>query len=873
MNRIASTKGAEYVRVYENMGGMGKHGDAPEKRYAYTENMYRDRHSDDGALESVPGFRRLYSFDGKINAIHKWTLGDGKQFIFIHSGTSLYRFEKEEYESLEELEPIASLRDSRSSAVAFERSFYILDGEKITVVDENGGVRQIGSSADENLYTPLCYSNTEVCESRNMLTDKFTESYLVSSAANIKYGTPELVYGVIDAENKYCTVVGIRQGHGKDVYVPASVILGKETYRVKAIEATAFMYNQTISSITVSEGVESVGSFCFWGCTSLTSAVIGNTVSSVGSSAFYGCTSLKYFFMGIGVQIIGSSIFKNCSLLTEIDYAGNSEMFSAIGNNVAVGARTINYEAKYEKAVVKIPVISDAKAISSVTVDGKECDFEFSSASGGVILSLDNKHEIEGRQVLVSGTLKAEADEIRGPDGERVPPAEAIIGCTVCEVFDGRLFISGNPRIPGAVFYSHVNERGEAVPLYFASNARFADGSGDYNTVSLISTGENLVVFKSGDDGSGSIFYHRAEQTKERRTYPLSYVHGKLCALGDAYLFLSDAVFLSKLGLTRLKRAGNDYKTPLSESESINHLLLKDRTENVRFAEWEGYLVLSVGDKMYLADARDRMLSGKNTEYEWYYLCGIGSYKNDTRVYRYSYSSKTGYITSDRRGEMVNDTIYSTTDENGSPIFYVTENKKRVLVDRTDEYTGGDFYPATEVAAVDELLFFGTECGDLCVFNNDKVGVFPEDSCDGANTENKLHKSYYSFLGHTARYALKTVPDELGACYFEKSTVPSSLIIKLKNLDGSSFRCEIITDKSREELGVCPSKSIAFDDADFSAFTTTVPEKITVAVNDRSRRFFEKQIALCSDAYASPFGVYSISYRYTVEDTVKKSNM
>ncbi|MBO5907173.1 MAG: leucine-rich repeat domain-containing protein [Clostridia bacterium] len=873
MKKITNSAGGEYVRVYENMGGIGSAKDSPEKRYCYTENMYRDRYSDDGAIESIPGFRRLYSFEGKINAIHKWTLGDGKEFIFVHAEDKLYRFEKDGYDSLSDIGPITTLKDTKSSAVAFERSLYILDGEKITVVDEYGNVKQITRDGGENLYTPLCYTDRQPHEDRNMLTSDFTESYLVSSASDIRYGTPEIIYSVTDDENKCCAVVGIKSGHAPDVYIPSFTKIGKEIYKVSTIAPMSFFYNLNIKSVTMSEGLEHVGSFCFWGCTSLEKVVLSNTVRTVEDSAFYKCSALQELYIGLGLQKISISALHSCSSLAEINYAGNENMLTLINGATLLLTFPVNYEAKHDEVVVMLPVLSEAKEIKSVTVNGAEASFEFRSNEGGVIITLGNKKEIEGAKVLISGTLKDGADSIGCIGGERISSLEALIGCTVCEVFDGRLFLSGNPQTPGMVFYSHVMADGTAIPLYFAKSARFSDGSGDFNVLSLVSNGENLVVFKSGDDGSGSIFYHKADGPREKRTYPLTYVHGKLTAKGGAYLFLNEAVFLSELGLTRLKRSGTDYKTPISESMPINRLLLKESTENIRFCEWLGYLVLSVGDRIYLADASERMHSGKDTEYEWYYLKGIGSYKNDTRVYRYADFTKRGYHLAEHPGEVVREVVHSTTDEDGSVYYYVSINRRMSLVIPTDEYSGGDFYPVSAIASSGELLFFGTECGDLCVFNNDKRGLFPDGSYEENDAKGRLHKSYYSFLGHAVRYALKTYPDELEVGYFEKSTVGASLIIRHKNLDGGSLKCEIITDKGAKRFEACPLRALSFDDTDFGELSTAVSDKSYLTVNDRSRGFFEKQIALYSDSYASPFGVYSISYRYKIEDTVKKSTI
>ena len=48
-------------------------------------------------------------------------------------------------------------------------------------------------------------------------------------------------------------------------------------------------YYRTLKSVTISQGVYSIGSFAFIGCSSLTSVTIPESVTSIESYAFSGC--------------------------------------------------------------------------------------------------------------------------------------------------------------------------------------------------------------------------------------------------------------------------------------------------------------------------------------------------------------------------------------------------------------------------------------------------------------------------------------------------------------------------------------------------------------------------------------------------------
>ena len=48
-------------------------------------------------------------------------------------------------------------------------------------------------------------------------------------------------------------------------------------------------------------------------------------------------------------------------------------------------------------------------------------------------------------------------------------------------------------------------------------------------------------------------------------------------------------------------------------------------------------------------------------------------------------------------------------------------------------------------------------------------------------------------------------------------------------------------------------------------------ERSVISIDDRSQGWTEKQIAVYTDEYASPFGIYSIYYRYKIKGKLKKT--
>ena len=69
---------------------------------------------------------------------------------------------------------------------------------------------------------------------------------------------------------------------------------------------------KSVKQVIIGDGVTTIGSSAFSGCSSLTSLTIPNSVTDIGSSAFSGCSSLTSVTIGNSVTEIGYYAFSGC---------------------------------------------------------------------------------------------------------------------------------------------------------------------------------------------------------------------------------------------------------------------------------------------------------------------------------------------------------------------------------------------------------------------------------------------------------------------------------------------------------------------------------------------------------------------------------
>ena len=82
----------------------------------------------------------------------------------------------------------------------------------------------------------------------------------------------------------------------------------------------AFSNCSSLTSVTIPNSVKSIGKSAFSNCSSLTSVTIPNSVTSIGYNAFDGCSGLTSVTIPNSVTSIGSGAFDNCNSIKKLYY-------------------------------------------------------------------------------------------------------------------------------------------------------------------------------------------------------------------------------------------------------------------------------------------------------------------------------------------------------------------------------------------------------------------------------------------------------------------------------------------------------------------------------------------------------------------------
>ena len=192
---------------------------------------------------------------------------------------------------------------------------------------------------------------------------------------------------------------------------------------------------------------------------------------------------------------------------------------------------------------------------------------------------------------------------------------DRISQCTKALIWDNRMFYTGNPMYPNVLFHSKLND-----PTYISDLSYYEDGNSDSAIKDIVVGSDVLWVFKDKDQNNANVFYHTKATEDTGNIYPSKQGNVETGCYATAINFLDDIVYLSRNGLQGIITAQLDNKQIISPRSHLVNSKLTNNSDyyNAQMENWNGYLLILVGDEIYLADSRQKAEYLSSYEYEWY---------------------------------------------------------------------------------------------------------------------------------------------------------------------------------------------------------------------------------------------------------------
>lgn len=142
------------------------------------------------------------------------------------------------------------------------------------------------------------------------------EVVYTGSMQNAQFEDDTFTYIVIDADNNYVQILGIKEGVtlNADLTLPEKVSYMDNEYTVTEIGGGVFNEHSELTNITLPDTLKKIGNGAFANCTGLMDLTLPAAVEIIGNSAFYKCTNLQNVVFPNNLTEIGSTAFFSCAI-------------------------------------------------------------------------------------------------------------------------------------------------------------------------------------------------------------------------------------------------------------------------------------------------------------------------------------------------------------------------------------------------------------------------------------------------------------------------------------------------------------------------------------------------------------------------------
>ena len=375
----------------------------------------------------------------------------------------------------------------------------------------------------------------------------------------------------------------------------------------------------------------------------------GSTINSVETNAYVPTTSIARKPSG------GGSIYEDVNMLTP--YRKNTF--------VADGESTVYYlDAKGIDNVSPVVKVNDTILTPTTDYTWDIQDGKVTFVTAPVAPYTDGQANVE---ITFQKTVSGYADRIKK--------------CTILEVFDNRIFFSGNQDYPNTVWHSSLND-----PSYCSDLDYYNEGL-DLSPVKSMVAGNNaLWVFKEPSQANTTVFYHNPViDSQYGKIYPSTHSSISTGCIATGINFNDDIVFFSDRGMEAINGDITTEQVVAHRSSMIDSKLLNETNyKNLLLEEWEGYLLIIVDNKVYLADSRKMYTNETHPEYEFFYWelsKSITCTQVKDGVLYLGTSDGIYTLTNNQNTREINSYWTTPEDEFKYPQYQKTTNKRGCVID------------------------------------------------------------------------------------------------------------------------------------------------------------------------------------------------
>ena len=194
--------------------------------------------------------------------------------------------------------------------------------------------------------------------------------------------------------------------------------------------------------------------------------------------------------------------------------------------------------------------------------------------------------------------------------------SDRILKCKLLQVFDNRVFVSGNDDYPNVLWHCSLNN-----PSYFSDLDYYEEGLDTAKINGLVAGNHALWAFREPSEANTTVFYHTPTIDADYgKIYPSQHSSITVGCVGKAVNFNDDIVFFSERGMEGISGDVTTEQAIAHRSSLVDRKMIAEKDyKNMTLAEWDGYLIVFIGKNAYLADSRTAFTTENHIEYEWFY--------------------------------------------------------------------------------------------------------------------------------------------------------------------------------------------------------------------------------------------------------------